>query len=869
MPPAQPPVQSLSAQQPTLASPQKKYLKNLAIIVAVVITLLAIVAVVRPGLIRKIFTNAPLADQNSIAAVGGATASAGNLQFLWGVSGTGPSNNNEADGVAVDNAGNVYASGIFSNTVTIGDGLLKLTSRGVGDIFVIKFDKRGKMLWHHEYGSTGDDNAFDLDVDREGNVLLNGWFSGSVDFGGKVLTSLGGRDQFLVKLSPNGDVLWAKNFGSTSEDGGNEVETDDAGNIYASALSVGAFAADSFSFKNNGQRDSYLMKVSPSGKVLWVRGTSGSGNERLRAVSVDSAGNVYGGYEFSGTLKIGSATYAGKGGLDGVIVKWDESGNQIWSDSVSSTGDDMVRGITPGPGGSFYVTGTYGPNADAFGRGLSSVTSGKDTYLAKFSATNELELILTLESSSNAKDGGSGGGEIDSGSDGSVAFSTDAEPGTVIKRDGAPLLTLPTAARRQALLLLIDPSGNILSSSLPTALTESSGQTVGVSDSGAYVAQVIGFSNTLTYGSQTFTGTKGYKSFLIADFAVGASGAIVNNWNGTAPPLGPLSSASADDAEKIGLLQRLIEVLKNLLQALIGREGGATPGSTSEQKPGFATGGSSSASGSGVPGKSTTLSLTFGGAERTYILHTPSGYDRSKRYPLMISYHGAGGTGAGHEQKTGFDAVADENGFFVAYPSAVQGDWKITGGSNDIEFSKALIGAIESSYSIDSSRVYVSGFSAGGGMAQAMACVATDTIAGMAYASNTLGPKKAEQCKPPLPITIVGFSGTADVGSEADPRNNYSSQQTAEFWVSQNGCATTPIITHFPDTLTDGRKVTDTKQVWSGCKNDVTVTLYTIKGGGHAWPGGVPSENETDIKVGSADLDASRVIWDTLGVYRR
>ncbi|HEY4526989.1 MAG TPA: hypothetical protein VJK53_04045, partial [Candidatus Paceibacterota bacterium] len=466
---------------------------------------------------------APLAGQNSIAAVGGATASAGNLQFLWGVSGTGPSNNNEADGVAVDNVGNVYAAGIFSNTVSIGDGLLKLTSRGIGDIFVMKFDRQGKLLWHHEYGSTGDDNAFDIDVDRDGNVVLNGWFNGTVDLGGKVLTSLGGRDQFLVKLSPKGDVLWAKNFGSTSEDGGNEVETDDAGNIYASAISIGAFAADSSSFKNYGQRDSYVMKISPSGKVLWARGTSGSGNERLRAISVDSAGNVYGGYEFSGTFKMGSAAYTGKGGLEGAVVKWDESGNQIWSSSVGSSGDDNVRGTAPGPGGSIYVTGTYGPNADVFGRTLSSVTSGRDTYLAKFSAANKLEWILTLESSENTK--AEGGGEIDSGSNGVVAFSTDAKPGVVIKRDGATILTLPSAAKQQVLLLRIDPNGNVLSSSLPSAPIESSGQTVGVSASGAYVAQVIGFGNTLTYGSQTFTGTKGYKSFIIGLFSTNNSSA--------------------------------------------------------------------------------------------------------------------------------------------------------------------------------------------------------------------------------------------------------------------------------------------------------------------------------------------------------
>ena len=274
-------------------------------------------------------------------------------------------------------------------------------------------------------------------------------------------------------------------------------------------------------------------------------------------------------------------------------------------------------------------------------------------------------------------------------------------------------------------------------------------------------------------------------------------------------------------------------------------------------------------SGSAQAGKSITLTLPFNGTERSYILHIPSGYMSTTKYPLMISYHGEGGSGLGQQQKTGFDRVADENGFFVAYPSAAQGDWQLTGSGSDIQFSKALIAAIENSYSIDPSRIYVSGFSAGGGMAMAVACAATDTIAGMAYASNTLGARKVEQCPPSQPIAVVGFSGTKDVGSEADTRNNYSYQQTAEFWATQNGCSGTPAVSHFPDTLTTGVKVTDTKQVWSGCKGGVTVTLYTVEGGGHAWPGGVASRNETDIKVGSTGLDASTVIWDTLSVYKR
>lgn len=275
------------------------------------------------------------------------------------------------------------------------------------------------------------------------------------------------------------------------------------------------------------------------------------------------------------------------------------------------------------------------------------------------------------------------------------------------------------------------------------------------------------------------------------------------------------------------------------------------------------------------PGESGVLSFPFDSVDRAYILHVPANYDGRAPLPLMISYHGSGGTGRGQQEKTGFDAIADAEGFFVAYPDSNPeyrsgGQWQTAGAGNDIEFSKALIAALADAYAIDTSRVYVSGFSMGGGMAQAMACEAADMIAGMAYASNTFGETKAEACAPARPIAVVGFAGTADVGSEADERtesgHKYSYQETAEFWAEANGCAGGPVTTAIPDTLTDGREGTSTRQVWTGCKEGTSVTLYTIEGGGHAWPG---SPDVGKVGPASTAIDASRLIWETLSLMRR
>ncbi|HEY4522776.1 MAG TPA: hypothetical protein VJK73_00175 [Candidatus Paceibacterota bacterium] len=297
--------------------------------------------------------------------------------------------------------------------------------------------------------------------------------------------------------------------------------------------------------------------------------------------------------------------------------------------------------------------------------------------------------------------------------------------------------------------------------------------------------------------------------------------------------------------------------------------------STTENGSGGVGGGGSGDDGgtSTVSGKSITLSLIFGGIQRSYILHIPTGYTTSKKYPLMISFHGNGGSGLGQELKTGFDAVADASGFFIAYPDAVSGTWQLAGRTNDIDFAQSLLTAIESNYSIDASRIYASGFSQGGGVAQGLTCTVPNKIAGMAVVSENLSQKMAGLCNPTVPVTAVFFHGTADPvslyeGGNYKGGNTYSSLQTAEFWVKANGCSSSPDTMPFADTLSDGSRVTNTKQVWTGCGGGVTVTFYTIEGGGHAWPGGTPSK-KTEVGPRSTGVNASQVIWNTLSSMRR
>jgi hypothetical protein len=110
----------------------------------------------------------------------------------------------------VDGGDNAIIAGSFQSTVNFGGFALGeplLTSAGVADIFVAKYDPAGGYRWSKRYGSSGDDSVLAMDADAGGNIAVTGYFAGSVDFGGGPLTSAGSRDVFFAKFDAAGRTV--------------------------------------------------------------------------------------------------------------------------------------------------------------------------------------------------------------------------------------------------------------------------------------------------------------------------------------------------------------------------------------------------------------------------------------------------------------------------------------------------------------------------------------------------------------------------------------------------------------------------------------------------------------------------------------
>jgi hypothetical protein len=144
--------------------------------------------------------------------------------------------------VAAGADGSVLITGEFSGTIDLGSG--PLMSEGGTDLFVAKLDPSGQLLWSLRAGDATDQRGQGIAVDAAGNVLVSGMFEGTMDLGGTTLTSAGSKDVFVAKLDPLGQPLWGKSFGDAADQlapGGTPGVMDVAVDDSGNVLLVGTF----------------------------------------------------------------------------------------------------------------------------------------------------------------------------------------------------------------------------------------------------------------------------------------------------------------------------------------------------------------------------------------------------------------------------------------------------------------------------------------------------------------------------------------------------------------------------------------------------------------------------------------------------
>ncbi len=238
-------------------------------------------------------------------------------------------------------------------------------------------------------------------------------------------------------------------------------------------------------------------------------------------------------------------------------------------------------------------------------------------------------------------------------------------------------------------------------------------------------------------------------------------------------------------------------------------------------------------------------------------------------------FHGGGGKARNAVRLTGFNVLAEKEGFLVVYPNGTGPGEVLTwnGGSccanamlenaDDVGFARAILTELQGTATIDVKRIYATGFSNGGILSYRLACEASDIFAAI---GSVAGTQNFAPCQPSAPVAVIHFHGTDDqhlpyaggVGTQSFAGTDFASvMETINFWVVFNGC----------EPFSSASQSGDIRhEVWAGCEAGSSVELYTILGGAHAWPGNdVPNQDDQDEPP--VTISTTSLIWEFLAAH--
>jgi polyhydroxybutyrate depolymerase len=277
------------------------------------------------------------------------------------------------------------------------------------------------------------------------------------------------------------------------------------------------------------------------------------------------------------------------------------------------------------------------------------------------------------------------------------------------------------------------------------------------------------------------------------------------------------------------------------------------------------------------------FALRHDNLQRSYLVHVPPSYSGERPVPVILVFHGGGDDVYGQVKQSGMTETSDREGFLAVFPQGtgttaagkVVGTWnagRCCGSAkaqniDDVGFVNALLDDLGTRFSIDTDRMYATGISNGALFTYRLACEIPDRIAAVAPVA---GQDAFDDCRPSRPVSVIHFHGTADpaalyaggrCGGRLPGDPGWSCVSVPDYigrWVSLGSCSGNPVITF--------RNNSATCRTYGNCSGGAEMTLCTIEGGGHTWPGGRYLRDERWWKeaVGniSYDISANDMIWD-------
>ncbi|MFA5045840.1 MAG: PKD domain-containing protein [Paludibacter sp.] len=363
-----------------------------------------------------------------------------NGNVLWAKRSNGTYDSSDVTSMVTDSSGNIYVSGIFNrSTITFGKFVLNNENAGNwSKIFLVKYDSLGNVLWAKtSLNKNGESSIRSVCTDKYGYIYATGYFrSDSLTLDSITLINNGGfyADIFFAKYDPDGNVLFAKSFGSNNVELGCSITTSSKGNIfvagqyYNSQLTIGSTTLINKINDHIPSSDIFIAKFDKWGDAIWAKSAGSNGYDNCNSISVDSNENVYsGGYFGEYGNYLGASLSQNIIAFDTIILpasnfnrnlfiaKFDSLGNVLWAKNNSTGSSGEIISVYSDMKNTFAIGYFYG----------SSIFE-KDTLLSKGSSD---VLVLKFNSAGNILYAKSYGG---AGSDDGRCITTDKKGNTYI-----------------------------------------------------------------------------------------------------------------------------------------------------------------------------------------------------------------------------------------------------------------------------------------------------------------------------------------------------------------------------------------------------------------------------------------------------
>ncbi len=312
--------------------------------------------------------------------------SLGNFQWAKG-----PHYNNTDDfgfGIASDPSGNVFVSGAFrSSTIAFGIDTLINHLSGFDDIFVVKYDSSGNVLWAKSEGGLNYEHAY-CATDPFGNLFISGYTASShITFDTTSFNFGNGLDFFLVKYDASGNLLWVKCPLGDNDQQVLAMTTDYSGNVLITGYSASQLIVGSDTLLQYGMRDIFIIKYDGSGNPIWARIAGSPYYEYGKGISCDAQDNVYitGYYDAYDIINFGSIAipFTPNNGFDLYFAKYDSSGNVIWAQVAGNTNDDKGICTATDNSGNFYLAGNFNSPSLSLGANVLTNSGLNDMFVGK------------------------------------------------------------------------------------------------------------------------------------------------------------------------------------------------------------------------------------------------------------------------------------------------------------------------------------------------------------------------------------------------------------------------------------------------------------------------------------------------------